>query len=207
MEAVDEILSKLEREIEKKIKSQMTHNECQCVTLDERVNLEAVKYLMSMPKAWWRKYLKTDKGRKFDVEYNKVREFLLGQLDGTGITRTYTFADGKKFGRQFDHSGLQGMQKDVRGVLCDGIISDLDIVNCHPNILSWICKQNDIHCPYLDHYIENRNKILNSLENEHNYDREDAKKLFLKATNSSYPHKKHDFDFLNDYDAEMKKIK
>ena len=43
MEAVDEILSKLERKIEKKIKSQMTHNECQCVTLDERVNLEAVK--------------------------------------------------------------------------------------------------------------------------------------------------------------------
>ena len=51
MEAVDEILSKLERKIEKKIKSQMTHNECQCVTLDERVNLEAVKYLLTKPKA------------------------------------------------------------------------------------------------------------------------------------------------------------
>ena len=76
------------------------------------------------------------------------------------------------------------MQKDVRGVLCDGIISDLDIVNCHPNILSWICKQNDILCPNLDHYIQNRDKILNKLRNEHNFDREDAKKLFLKATNS-----------------------
>ena len=59
------------------------------VTLDERVNLEAVKYLMSMPKSRWKSYLSTDKGRKFDVEYNKVREFLNGQLDGTGITRTY----------------------------------------------------------------------------------------------------------------------
>ena len=203
---LEETLSKFERKIEKKIKSQMTHIERQCVTLDERVNLEAVKYLMSMPKARWKSILSTDKNRKFEVEHNKVKAFLYGQLNGTGITRTYKFADGKKFGRQFDHSGLQGMQKDVRGVLCDGVISDLDIVNCHPNILSWICKQNDIPCPNLDYYIKCRDKILHSLDNEHNYDREDAKKLFLKATNSSYPHKKHDFDFLNDYDAEMKKI-
>ena len=102
---------------------------------------------MSKPKAWWKSVLNTNVDRKFEVEYKKATDYLKGQLDGTGITRTYTFADGKKFGRQFDHSGLQGMQKDVRGVLCDGIISDLDIVNCHPNILSWICKQNDIHCP------------------------------------------------------------
>jgi len=178
----------------------------EAVVLNERVNLEAVKYLTSKPKAWWKKYLKTDKDRKFDVEYNKVRELLIGQLDGTGITRTYQFAAGKNFGRQFDHSGLQGMQKCVRGVLCDGVISDLDIVNCHPNILSWICKQNDISCPNLDYYIQNRDKTLNSLHNEHNFDREDAKKLFLKATNSSYPNKVHIYDFLDAYDAEMKKI-
>ena len=39
------------------------------VTLNERVNLEAVKYLMSMPKAWWKSVLSTDKDRKFEVEY------------------------------------------------------------------------------------------------------------------------------------------
>ena len=101
------------------------------VTLEERVNLEAAKYLMSMSKAWWKDkdVLRTDKGRKFDIEYKKVKAFLAGQLDGTGITRKYQFAAGKDFGRQFDNSGLQGMQKHVRGVLCDGIISDLDIVN------------------------------------------------------------------------------
>ena len=83
---------------------------------------------------WWKKVLKTDKDRKFDVEYNKVKSFL--QLDGTGIERVYAFADGKTFGRLFDSSGLQGMQKDIRGVLCDGNVLDLDIVNCHPMILS-----------------------------------------------------------------------
>ena len=163
---------------------------------------------MSMSKAWWKDkdVLRTDKGRKFDVEYKKVRAFLAGQLDGTGITRKYQFAAGKDFGRQFDNSGLQGMQKHVRGVLCDGIISDLDIVNCHPHILSWICERHDILCPYLNLYIRDREQILSQLENNYNYDREDAKKLFLISTNSSYPHKKHHFDFLNNYDLEMKMI-
>ena len=79
------------------------------VILSERVNTHAVKYLMSKPKAWWKLVLNTNVDRKFEVEHNKVKAFLYGQLNGTGITRTYKFADGKKFGRQFDHSGLQGM--------------------------------------------------------------------------------------------------
>ena len=108
---LDETLSKLERRIERKLKSKMTHIEGQCVTLDERVNLEAVKYLMSMPKARWKSILSTDTNRKFEAEHNKLKAFLYGQLNGTGITRTYKFADGKKFGRQFDHSGLQGMPR------------------------------------------------------------------------------------------------
>ena len=78
------------------------------VSLREVVDLRAVKYLNSMPKAWWKEILNTDKDRKFEVEYKKVKSFLSGQLDGTGITRQYKYADGKTFGRQFDHSGLQG---------------------------------------------------------------------------------------------------
>ena len=175
------------------------------VVLSERVNLEAVKYLMSMPKAWWKSVLSTDKDRKFDVEYNKVREFLKGQLDGTGITRTYKFADGKDFGRQFDHSGLQGMQKSVRGVLCDGIISDLDIVNCHPMILAWMCKEHQIPCGNLDYYIKNRDKILNDLA-QNGFDKDEAKRLFLKSTNSSFRRQSVGYDFYDAYDAEMKKI-
>ena len=41
----------------------------EAVVLSEKVNLEAVKYLITKPKAWWKEILKTDKGRKFEVEY------------------------------------------------------------------------------------------------------------------------------------------
>jgi hypothetical protein len=175
------------------------------VTLNERVNMKAVKYLNSQSKAWWRTILKTDKDRKFDTEYAKVKSFLGGQIDGSGIVREYNFADGKTFGRLFDHTGLQGMQKDVRGVLCDGIISDLDIVNCHPMILSMICYRFDISCPNLDYYNMNREKIITDITLM-NFDREDAKKLFLKSTNSQWRSKDMGYEFHKQYDAEMKRL-
>lgn len=57
------------------------------VTLSERVNPRAVKYLNSLPKSYWKKILKTDQDRKFEVEYNKVKSYLNGQLDGSGVSR------------------------------------------------------------------------------------------------------------------------
>ncbi len=175
------------------------------VTLKERVSLRAVKYLNSRGKEWWKKVLKTDKDRKFEVEYTKVKSFLAGQLDGSGVTRKYYFAEGKSFGRLFDTSGLQGMQRDIRGVVCLNEISDLDIVNCHPMILAWICYENDISCPNLEYYIKNREKIITDITLL-NFDREDAKKLFLKSTNSEWRTKDMGYEFYKDYDAEMKRI-
>ena len=175
------------------------------VTLNEKVNLDAVKYLITKPKAWWKEILNTNVNRKFEVEYNKVKAFLYGQLDGTGHQRTYKFADGKDFGRQFDNSGLQGMQKCVRGVLCDGLISDLDIVNCHPMILAWMCEINSIDCANLHYYIKNRDKVFSDLA-KYNFDKDEAKKLFLKSTNSSFRRESVGHDFYDAYDAEMKKI-
>ena len=176
------------------------------LSLRETVDLRAVKYLNSMPKAWWKETLKTNKERKFEVEYKKVKSFLSGQLDGTGIIRQYKFADGKTFGRQFDHSGLQGMQKAIRGALCEGSVSDLDMVNCHPMILAWICRKYDIACPNLEHYIRNRDKILTEICDNFKYDKCDAKTLFLKSTNSSWRHKPFGDDVFDQYDAEMKRI-
>lgn len=177
------------------------------VVLNERVCMRAVKYLNSMPKIWWKKILSTDKNRKFEIEYNKVKSFLHGQLDGSGVVREYHFADNKTFGRLFDHAGLQGMQKAVRGVLCEGVISDLDIVNCHPIILSWICNKFDISCPNLEYYIKHREKILSDII-ELGFDREDAKKFFLKSTNTCWKMTSMTsmYPFLKDYDSEMKKL-
>ena len=88
------------------------------LSLRETVDLRAVKYLNSMPKAWWKEILKTDKERKFEVEYKKVKSFLSGQLDGTGIIRQYKYADGKTFGRQFGCSHTKGRRASKVTIYC-----------------------------------------------------------------------------------------
>jgi len=174
--------------------------------LEERVDLRAVKYLNSMPKAWWKKIIYCDQKIKFEVEYAKVKSFLHGQLDGSGVCREYHYANNSTFGRLFDQSGLQGMQRAIRGVLCRNVMSDLDIINCHPNILYYICKKNDISCPMLEYYISNRDQVLKDIM-QSDYDREDAKKFFLKSTNTSWRLKLSErMTFLRDYDAEMKRL-
>ena len=89
------MLDEIERRIEKKMGITQT-KENYIVTLKETVNPRAVKYLNSKPKAWWKEILKTDKDRKFEVEYKKVKAFLSGQLDGTGTTRRYKYAKGPR---------------------------------------------------------------------------------------------------------------
>ena len=37
------------------------------------------------------------------------------------------------------------------------------ILNCHPNMLYQVCKQNNINCEFLGQYINNRNICLSEI--------------------------------------------
>ena len=43
-------------------------------------------------------------------------------------------------------SGIQKLPKKVRGILCDGIYKDYDMVNAHPKCLLYICRKENIEC-------------------------------------------------------------
>ena len=45
-------------------------------------------------------------------------------------------------------------------------IKDIHIVNCHPVILNYLCEKNGIDCTILKNYIENRNLIFSSFEED-----------------------------------------
>ena len=60
---------------------------------------------------------------------------------------------------------------------------DVDIVNCHPVLLSQICNKHDIECPKLLDYIENRETHLNRIVNDMRSDIESVKKGFLTVLN------------------------
>ena len=60
-------------------------------------------------------------------------------------------------------SSVQGLKRDVRKALTHDNYTDIDIVNCHPVLLSQLFKKHNIECPYLDEYIENREEHLEAI--------------------------------------------
>ena len=61
-------------------------------------------------------------------------------------------------------------------------IKDIDMVNCHPVILNFLCKKNNVECNILKNYIENRELILSSFGE----DRKIIKELFLSILNGGF---------------------
>ena len=118
-------------------------------TLIERPSVKAVHYLSSilnddmwiacynkdedvdscMSLARTQKFVKAllKSGCKFKANYKK------SVYDKTGICRSYG-------------DGLQGIPSAIRGLLCQGVMTDIDIVNCFPNILVNICETHDKPC-------------------------------------------------------------
>lgn len=76
--------------------------------------------------------------------------------------------------------GLYNIRRQVRHTLCRDKYIDIDIVNCHPNILYQVCKNNNIEVKYLEKYINNRDEYLKKVMEEYNVDRDQSKTLFLR---------------------------
>lgn len=86
------------------------------------------------------------------------------------------------FGRNFatKSMSLGCMRKAIRHTLMKQAgYQDIDMVNCHATILQQLCKSNNMQCPELDKYINNRDELLQSVKDLYTVDRDQAKKLFI----------------------------
>ena len=61
-------------------------------------------------------------------------------------------------------------------------IKDIDMANCHPIILNYLCKKNNVDCNILKNYIDNRELTLSSLEKIEKL----FKELFLSILNGGF---------------------
>jgi hypothetical protein len=86
-----------------------------------------------------------------------------------------------KFGRNFAVKSLSlgCKRRIIRHTLMKNLYQDIDMVNCHATILQQLCKSNEIACPQLDEYINNRDELLQAVKEEYTVDRDQAKKLFI----------------------------
>jgi len=64
--------------------------------------------------------------------------------------------------RLYSSGGLQQIPSKFRGILCNGLSTDIDIVNCHPVIALNLCRQHNIECPYLTKYCTERKSLIDA---------------------------------------------
>jgi hypothetical protein len=183
------------------------------LTLEERVNLKAAHWLSTLTIDDLRKYnpsspthhCKTDKD--FETALVKLKNFLAFIIGKPGVQRTYRFASGKDFGRLFCPKGMQNVWRAFRGALCKGLMTVIDMKNCHPVILLWLCDTFRIDSPKLREYVEHREHHLTELgESMRGKDREACKRLFLVATNTNKQQRGIPYAFFNEYQADIQDI-
>lgn len=153
-------------------------------------------------------YSKCKNEKDLSTEITKCKNFFKYILlnDGT-IQATYKYSpyQSGEYGRQFVDIGIQNISRDIRGFLLEeDKKTDIDMVNCHPCIIKYLCDKFKINrTEMLDDYIHNRNEIFQ--KEFEGMVKEDIKTLILTSTNSAKK-MKTDNNWLKQYDLEIKRI-
>lgn len=116
------------------------------------------------------------------------------------------------YGRYMAKGSLSGqnMVREVRHTIFKDKYIDVDIKNCHPNIIVWLCKNMDINFNYLNHYIVNRDEVLQELVDINpNLTKDYMKSMILALNNGGEKDYKSIVknDFINQYKIEITTIR
>ncbi len=80
-------------------------------------------------------------------------------------------------------ASLQGIPREIRHTISREFYQDLDMVNCHPVILQWMCRKQGFDSEYLDKYIAKREFYLKKIMRKNKISRDKAKLVYLAITN------------------------
>ena len=109
----------------------------------------------------------------FNEEINNLARNNYDSLDNDGCKR-FVYKQVCNKNRYYgDSSCLTYLKIEIRDSILPKNVKDIDMVNCHPVILNYLCK-NEIDCNILKNYIENRELILSSFAEN----RKSVKELF-----------------------------
>jgi phage/plasmid-associated DNA primase len=170
-------------------------------------NIDIAKRLVKMSYKTFREDI-TKECKDSQGEYKKMIKTCKQIIEGNGkVERKFEWKNGKQFGRKYTvGGGLQGLKKVVRGVLSQGLTTDVDIKMCYQMILLKICQDRKIKCSKLIHYINNREKVLEDMYSTDGLSRDDAKNTFHICINKKQLVKNVSNEFFKSFDVEMKKI-
>lgn len=111
-------------------------------------------------------------------------QYLQKQFKNKGIGRHFTPSSLKSSSNDNvnSHKFLTTLSRNLRNLLIKDIYDDLDMVNSAPSILLNICKKHNIQCPFLEDYINNRDKYVELFQTKYNLSESEIKDRFIYLT-------------------------
>ena len=155
------------------------------IALEEKVNMEKLKKIASNFEDI---VMKNNLLKFFKDQDNNPMDLKKAKTSFMKFYRQHTIEGGKiqykpcsylKDGRIYGTNSLQTLPRPLRHTLCEGIYVDIDIVNCHPNLIEDLCSKLNIETPTLAMYNQEREKCLEHVMEEQKIDREEAKQLMI----------------------------
>lgn len=165
------------------------------ITLNERFDANKLKTIIKNYDSLVKRAIIDDYGLSL------MKDYLIKSRNGK-IKVNYHQPSGKGRLCAKKSLSLQMISRQIRHTISRDYYIDIDVVNAHPVYLFNLCKLNNIDCPNLKKYIENRDNILKDTGLE----REKAKKLFLMMTNSENIDIEYNNTFMLNYHNEINKI-
>ena len=175
------------------------------VVIEEKINKKRASFLLDT--YTFEHFYSTWEGTKADAkkEHAKIIKYLSSKVKDENNFVKYNYIKGRTDGRLFGDNTIQSCNRNIRGFLCEGLTTDIDQDNAHPNILQKICEKHQIECPNLKQYCNERKQLLHCIMNDDNINYVKAKQKVLMATNSNNKIRSNN-EFLNNYNKEMHRI-
>jgi len=175
------------------------------VVLEENIDTLRASYLLDS--YTFDEFYSAWEGNKTDAkkEYEKIMRYLNKKVSSSNNYVKYNYCKNRTSGRLIGDFTIQSIKRKIRGFICDGITTDIDMENAHPSILLTLCEKYDIQAPNLCLYINNRKKCLNDIQDKDCIAYNKAKEKVLISTNLDKKISTKS-EFLKNYDREMKMI-
>ena len=143
-------------------------------TFEEPINIQKAKILLKLDYEQFKSLIWVDDNNNDNGEFwnqesyiHNCKKFLLKVVNAGGINKnSYKYSTkmidcGRMYVKSF---GVQSLQKQLRGYLTSDKLIDFDMINCHPNILNYICNRwyKNYSWVELINYVHNRQSYLDN---------------------------------------------
>ena len=148
------------------------------ITLNEKIDRSTLTKLINS--TLLKETFNNVMARIYANERTQLTAYLSLLVNGT-IPITYQRNENNPYGRSnpLKALGLFPIRREIRHTLASSLMADLDIKNCHPEMLLQLCRAEGYECSELEDYVANRQVFFDQGINAYGCSQDEIKRLFI----------------------------